>query len=78
MDESILVFSRVLSQNSLWKLFTFRGNKGIYNKVCDECEKSYFCIIGHSGDSVSQVERVASLSCELIARPNYTFCPVML
>ena len=25
VDESILFFSRFLSQNSLWKLFTFRG-----------------------------------------------------
>ena len=78
MDESILVFSRVLSQNSLWKLFTFRGYKGIYNKVCDECEKSYFCIIGHSSNSVSWVEWVTILICKLTAWSDYIFCPVVL
>ena len=54
-----------LSQNSLWKLSTFRGYKGIYSSVYEECEKSVFIQTGHSGDSVSQVERVASLSREL-------------
>ena len=29
-----------LSQNSLWKLSTFRGYKGIYSRVCMECEES--------------------------------------
>ena len=29
-----------LSQYSLWKLSTFRGYKGIYNRVCMECEES--------------------------------------
>ena len=29
-----------LSQNSLWKLFTFRGYNGIYSRVCMECEAS--------------------------------------
>ena len=28
------------SQNSLWKPFTFRGYKGIYSRVCMECEES--------------------------------------
>ena len=36
VDESILFFS----QNSLWKLPTFRGYKGIYSRVCMECEES--------------------------------------
>ena len=54
-----------LSQNSLWKLSTFRGYKGIYSSVYEKCEKSVFIQTGHSGDSVSQVERVASLSREL-------------
>ena len=31
-----------LSQNSLWKLSTFHGNKGIYSKVYEEYEKSVF------------------------------------
>ena len=38
MDESILFFSRV-SQNSLWKLSTIGGYKGIYTSVCLECER---------------------------------------
>ena len=29
-----------LSQNSLGKLFTFRGYKGIYSGVYEECKKS--------------------------------------
>ena len=29
-----------LSQNSLWKLSTFCGYKGIYSRVCMECEES--------------------------------------
>ena len=40
MDELILFFSRVSIQNSLWKLSTFRGNKGIYSRVYVECEES--------------------------------------
>ena len=31
-----------LSQNSLWKLSTFYGYKGIYSRVYEECEKSFF------------------------------------
>ena len=42
-----------LSQNSLWKLSTFHGYKGIYNRVCEEYEKSFFCKIGGSGDSLT-------------------------
>ena len=48
MDESILFFSRV----SLSKLSTFRGYKGIYSRVCAECEKSYFRKTGCSSDSL--------------------------
>ena len=29
-----------LSQNSLWKLSKIRGYKGIYSRVCMECEES--------------------------------------
>ena len=29
-----------LSQNSLWKFSTFHGYKGIYSRVCMECEES--------------------------------------
>ena len=62
-----------LSQNSLWKLSTFRGYKGIYNSVCEECEKSGFIQTGHSSDSASRLEQVASLSRELTAWPNCIF-----
>ena len=51
LDESILVFSRV----SLWKLSTFRGYKGIYSSIREECEKSFFCKTGHFGNLVSRV-----------------------
>ena len=30
MNQSCFVFSRVFSQNSLWKLFEYRGYKGLY------------------------------------------------
>ena len=42
-----------LSQNSLWKLSTFRGYKGIYSKVCDKCEKTFFSKTGCSCDSLA-------------------------
>ena len=67
-----------LSQNYLLMLSTFRGYKGIYSGVCEECEKSVFIQTGHSGDSVSRVEQIASLSHELTAWPDCTFCPVVL
>ena len=41
MDESILFFSRVSLSKFLWKLSTFRGYKGIYSGVYEECEKSF-------------------------------------
>ena len=37
-----LVFLGFLSQNSLWKLSTFCGYKGIYTSVRMECEESVF------------------------------------
>ena len=40
VDELILFLSRVSLSNSLWKLSTFRGNNGIYSRVCMECEES--------------------------------------
>ena len=67
-----------LTQNSLWKLSTFCGYKGIYSSVCEECEKSIFIQIGYVGNLASRVEWVASLSCKLTAWLNYTFCPVVL
>ena len=67
-----------LSQNYFWKLSTFRGYKGIYSSACEECEKLVFIQTGHSSNSVSWVERVAGLSCELTAWPDCTFCHVVL
>ena len=43
-------FLGFLSQNSLWKLSTFNGYKGIYSRVREECEKSFFYKIGHSSN----------------------------
>ena len=40
MDESILFSLGFLTQNSLWKLSTFRGYKGIYSRVYEECQES--------------------------------------
>ena len=56
VDESILFSLEFLFQNSLWKFSTFRGYKGIYSGVYEECEKSCFNQIGHSGDLTSQLE----------------------
>ena len=67
-----------LFQNSLWNLSTFRVYKGIYSGVCEECEKSVFIQTGHSGNSVLQVEQVASLCRELTGWSDCTFCPVVL
>ena len=40
MDESIFFSLGFVSQNFLWKLSKFRGYKGIYSSVYEECEKS--------------------------------------
>ena len=53
VDESILFSLRFLSQNSLWKLSTFREYKGIYSKVCDKCEKTFFSKTRCSSDSLA-------------------------
>ena len=48
VNESILfilfyfIFLWFISQNSLSKLSTFHGYKGIYSRVYKECEKSFF------------------------------------
>ena len=64
MSQSCFSFG-FLSQNSLWKLSTFHGYKGIYNSVCEECEKSFFYKIEHFGDSL-----VSGISCEFKLRVN--------
>ena len=43
MDESILFFSKVSLPNSLWKLSTSHGYKGLYIVGCVWNAKSQFC-----------------------------------
>ena len=78
VDESILISLGFLSQNSLWKLSIFRGYKGIYSSVREECEKSVFCKTGHFGDLVSRLVLVASSSREITNWSDCHFCPVVL
>jgi len=75
VDELILLFSGVLSQNSLWKLSKFCGYKGIYSRVCEECDKSFFCKTGGSGDSLLRLGQVASFSRKIMDWPDYLFLP---
>ena len=35
---------------------TFHGTKGIYSRVCEECEKLVFIQTGHSGDLASRLK----------------------
>ena len=55
-----------LSQNSLWKTSTFRGYKGIYNRVHEGCEKTFFCKTGCSGNSLA-----TGISREFRSRNNW-------
>ena len=55
-----------LSQNSLKKLSTFCGYKGIYSRVYEECEETFFYKTGCSGDSLA-----TRMSCEFESRDNY-------
>ena len=57
-----------LFENSLWKLSTFRGYKGIYSRVCKECEKTFFCKTRHSGYSLA-----TGMSRELTTKPDCPF-----
>ena len=66
------------SQNSLWKLSTFREYKGIYSRVCEECEKTFFSAKQGILATQSLLGWVASLSHEITARPNCPFCPIVL
>ena len=73
MDESILIFFRVsLSKFSL-EASTFRGYKGIYSRVCEEYEKSFFCKTGGSGDSFT-----IGTSCKITDWLDCPFCPIVL
>ena len=56
VDESILFFSRFLSQNSLWKFSTFRGYKGLYIVVCVWNAKSNFSKTELAGDLASRLD----------------------
>ena len=67
-----------LSQNSLSKLSTFHGYKGIFSSVREECEKLVFCKIGHSSNLVLWLVPVACSSHEIINWPDCHFCPVVL
>ena len=67
MDESILFSLGFLSQNSLWKLSTFRGYNGVYSRVYEKCKRLGFKQTGHFGDSATQLERVTSLRRDLTA-----------
>ena len=53
LDESILFSQGFFFQNSLQKLSTFCGYKGIYSRVCEEYEKSFFYKTGGSSDSLT-------------------------
>ena len=56
LDESILFSLGFFFQNSLQKLSTFCGYKGIYSGVYEECKKSVFIQTGHSSDSTLRLE----------------------
>ena len=66
-----------LSQNSLWKLFTFRGYKGLYIVGWEGMWKVSFSQIGLSGDLVSRLGWVASSSRKLTSWPTWDFCLVV-
>ena len=53
VDESILFFSRVSFSKFSLKLSIFHGYKSIYNRVREECEKTFFCKTGCSNDSLT-------------------------
>ena len=64
-----------ISQNSLWKLSTFCGYKGIYSRVCEECEKLFFLQNKGPSDSLATVT-----SCKFhlwnnwLAKLSFLFC----
>ena len=66
-----------LSQNSLWKLSTFRGYKGLYIVGWEGMRKVSFSQTGWFGDLASRMGWVASSSHELTAWPAWDFCPVV-
>ena len=63
-----------LSPNSLWKLFTFHGYKGIYSRVWDGMWKVTFQHNGVYWRVSLQLGWVASYQ----TRPDCIFCPIMI
>ena len=59
---------RFFFQISLWKFSTFRVYKGIYSRVCEGCEKTFFCKTGCSGDSLA-----TGMSRKITVRLDYPF-----
>ena len=60
-----------LSQNSLWKLSTFLGYKGIYSKVCVECEES---ITTKQGDLATRARDWNELQTNFLAKLKVLSC----
>ena len=59
-----------LSQNSLWKHSTFRGYKGIYSRVREEYENTFFCKTGCLDNSLAigmSREITAKLDCHFLS-----------
>ena len=67
-----------LSQNSLWKLFTFHGYKGYLYWSEKEMRRVSFSITEWTGDLALRLEWVTSPSREITEWPDWTFCPVVL
>ena len=66
-----------LSQNSLWKLSTFGGYKGLYIVGWEGMWKVSFSQTEWSSDLASWLGWVTSSSHELTAWPAWDFCPVV-
>ena len=79
MDPWMLVDShQFLSQNSLWKLFIFRGYKGYLYWSEKGMRKVNFFTTEWIGDLALRLDWVASPSHELTEWPVWTFCPIVL
>ena len=63
------------SQKFFWKLSTFHGYKGIYSRIREEYEKSFFF---YKTKAFWRLSLVSEMSREITARPDYTFCSVVL
>ena len=67
-----------LSQNSLWKLPTFRGNKGYLYWSEKGMQRVSFSITEWTRNLASRLDWVTSPSRKLTEWPDWTFCPVVL